>query len=303
MPSVAEVVALYLRHCAIESVHCPEARAERERTLAAFVAAFGQLDVIEAKPYHLTDFIESHPTWRSVSTRRARANAVRACFQWAFDQERIARNPFRAVRYAEAERRPDMPDDVLDQLASLGSKPFERALRFLRLTGCRLSELCRAQWEDVDLERGYWVIHTHKSRKRTGKPKLVALVPTAVALLLLVAATTAPLVGALGVQAQAAKLRSGTIFRNTRGKPWTRRTLGQTLARLKKRHGIAERASLHGVRHAAATAMIAGGAPLALVAEQLGHSSTAVTEKAYWHPGPEHIEQLRAAVQRGTPTK
>lgn len=284
MPTVAEIITLYLRHCAAEGTHCPAARAERERTLSDFSATYGSLPVGDAKPYHLTDFIEAHPAWRSSSTRRARASYVRAALQWATDQERIDRNPFRSVRYREAERRPDMPDDSLDRIAVLANKPFERALRWLRLTGCRLSELCGAEWEDVDLERGAWTIHRHKSRRKTGKPKIVALVADAVAML-----------KCLGGG-------SGPIFLNNRGTRWNRITLGQQLRRMKKRHGIATRATLHGVRHRFGSCAVANGAPIKLVSAQLGHSTVAVTERYYVCLDGE-IEALRAAAEQGIPKK
>ena len=76
-----------------------------------------------------------------------------------------------------------MEDHALDRLLVSATKPFQRAVRFLRLTGCRLSELCRAAWTDVDLETGILIVHQHKSQARTGRPKMVVLLPQAVDLL------------------------------------------------------------------------------------------------------------------------
>lgn len=313
---VVEVVKLYLQHTSIEGVHCEAARTERVRTLSDFAAAHPDLEVGEARPFHLTDWIAAHPGWRSVSTRRARANMVRACFQWATDQERINRNPFRAVRYPEAERRPDMPDQTLERIARLANKRFEEALRFLRLTGCRLSELCRAEWPDVDLDRGIWVIHRHKSRKHTGKAKVVALTDEACALLRRIGrdrlfamapagavdqpAVGVPLLGASTAEKGSTLPTSGIIFLNTAGTPWTRRTLGQQLIRLKRRHGINEKASLHGIRHRFGSAAVINGAPLKLVAAQLGHSTVGVTERYYVCLDGE-IDAIRAAAALGKP--
>jgi integrase len=298
--TVASVIRAYLVHAAIECVHCAEARADRERTFCLFCAKLGDVDVVALKRHHLTEFIESHPTWKSVSTRRAKANEIRAAFQWATDDERIDRNPFANVRYAEAERRPDLPDDALEAICRHASKQFEAAARFLRLTGCRLSELCAATWPDVDIERGIWTINQHKSRRYTGRPKVIALVPEAVSLLIdcaLASATVSPLPPA----AMQAILATNTapIFTNTRGTPWNRRTLGQQLARLKKRHGIQSKASLHGIRHRAASAAIGAGASVKLIAEQLGHSSTVVTERYYYARTDDHIEAMKKAMQCG----
>ncbi len=287
MPTVRALIALYLRHSAVIELHCPAAMEDRTATLGLFAESYGDIPAADCKPFHLTDFIEGRTSWRSAATRRGKASSVRACFAWAFEEERIPRNPFKSVRYVEAERRPDMPDEILERVQRLANKRFEVAIRFLRLTACRLSELSRAEWPDMDLERGIWTIHRHKSRKSTGRPKLVALVPEAVSLLHALRAETPP-----GYQ--------GTVFLNNRGTAWNRITLGQHLRRMKRRHGIETPATLHGIRHRFGSCAIAAGAPLKLVSAQMGHATTAVTERYYVDLSGE-IEALRAAAQLGQP--
>lgn len=283
-PTVAEIIDLYLRHSKATGLHGPQALKEREGTFALFRERFGEMFISECKPFHLSDWIESYTSWRSVSTRRTKANAVRAAFQWAVRGERIQRNPFFSVRYGEAPRRPELPDVDLDALCKASNKHFERAAKFLRLTGCRLSELCEARWPDMDLHKGIWTIPKHKSFHHTKKPKEVALVADAVKLLL-----------ELGELS-----RSEFVFVNTRGKPWNRGTLGQHLRRMKAKHGISTKATLHGVRHRAASAAIAAGASIKLVAAQLGHSTVAVTERYYVHLEGQ-IDAIREAFEKGIP--
>lgn len=298
-PTVAEVIALYLRHSQVEGTHCAEARAERERVLGRFAdyraaegrPPYGELHISRCRAHMLSDWIEAQERWKSSGTRRAKANVVKACFAWAADGERIYRNPFKAVSYEEAERREELPDSTIDQVGRLTHKHYERALRFLRLTGARLSELCAAVWQDMRIESGIWVIRKHKSRAHTKKDKIVALVPEAIEVLEEIRRERA----SCGVDE--------LVFLNTRGTAWNRRTLGQHLRRLKKRHGITSQATLHGIRHRAATAAIAAGAPLKLVSQQLGHSSTAVTEKYYVHLGEEQIPEIARAIRQGLPRK
>lgn len=302
---VRDVATLYLRHCAVESVHGAEARAERLRVLGAFVDVQGGTAVADCKPWMLTEFIESHPSWKSVSTRRAKCNAIRAAFEWATRQERIDRNPFRSVSYAEAERRPELPDATLEVVERLANKSFEVALRFLRLTGVRLGELCAANWPDADLERGILTVHRHKSRRYTGKPKIVALVPDAVALLVSLKLQTPALQNCAafpeGMPGSRVPADTRPIFLNSRGTRWTRYSLGLQLRRIKARYGIQTNASLHGIRHRLATAAVSAGAPLTLVAAQLGHASPAITSRYYVHVGEQQIDAIRDAVSRGLP--
>lgn len=309
---VKDVIALYLRHCAAEGTHGPAARADRAFTFKLFAEACGHLAVAEARPFHLTDFIEAHPEWKSVSTRRAKSNAIRACFNWAARQERIPKNPFRSVQYAEHERREEMPDAALDRLEKVSNKAFEVVLRFLRLTGCRTGELCAATWADVDLDRGVWIVQRHKSRRFTGKPKVVALVAEAVALLrglpvrvevgAGVAGAAAGLVLASPVLPKPA-VAADPVFLNTRGGAWSPGVLGYQLRRLKKRHGIQSAGCLHGIRHRLASAMMESGATPKEAAEQLGHTTSVITERYYFHRSEKFTDAIRAAVERATPKR
>lgn len=277
--TVCDILSAYMRHCAVECVHGTTARTNRERVFEWFCILHGNLPVDNLRAYHLTDFVESRPGWVSVSTRRAGANFIKAAFRWAFDDERIERDPFRKVRYAEAERRPDMPDDIFERLCAAASKPFEAVLRFLRLTGARVGEVVTACPADIDLERGIWIVQRHKTRKKTGKPRVVALVPDAVELIKRLA-TESP------------------VFRNCLGQPWTVASLEMALKRLKKRLGITHPAVLHSIRHRAASAAIAAGAPIKLVSVQLGHSTVQTTE-AYYCDVVAEIDAIRGAFALG----
>lgn len=302
--TVGDVITKYLRYAEAEGVHTPQAREDRVRYLGWLARDLGSLTVEEVRPYHLTDWIAAHPAWKSPSTRRNRATAVKACFEWAVGEGRIPTNPFKRVRYANAGRRPEMPDDVFDLLCRAANKPFERVLRFLRFTACRLSEACQATWGQFDLDKGLWVVEQHKTRKKTGKAKVVALLPEAVGLLRGMAAAAArpaavvPTIGVVAPEAREAEV--GCVFLNTSGTPWTRFTLAHQLSRLKDRCGIDSRATLHGIRHQAATEAVRNGAPLKYVSLMLGHASTAITEAYYVHADG-HLDAIREAAKKSLP--
>lgn len=287
--NVREIISLYLRHSRATGIHCPQSLAEREHVLGLFAEHIGDMPVDDCKAYHLSDWIEDHEGWKSVSTRRAKANAIRAAFQWAVDDERITRNPFRKVRYAEAERRPDMPDESLAYLECAANKQFEKVLRFLRLTGCRTGELCEARWQDMDFEKCVWTINNHKSRKFTRKAKLVALIPEAIAFLSRITKSLRP-------------LPTDFVFTNTRGTQWNETALSKQLSRMKAKHGLQFRASLHGIRHRFGSAAVAAGAPIKLVSQQMGHSSVVITEKYYCDLSGE-MEAIRQAMILGIPKR
>lgn len=284
-----EIFAAYLRHSAATGLHAPEALVMRQQVFDLFNSVHGDTPIEQLRAFHLTDFVEGHAGWRSGSTRRSRSDCIRAAFNWALHQERIARNPFIGVRYSETERRPEMPDGVLGRIVQHASKPVEHALWFLRLTGARVGELCAANWPDVDFSAAVWTIHRHKSKRYTGRVKVVALVEEAIELLDHVRKYQGD--------------DEGPLFLNSRGTRWTRRTLGQNLTRIKKRHRIVTPASLHGIRHRVASAAIGNGAPIKLVSEQMGHSSCSVTERFYYHPSAAYLDSMRDAMRSALPNR
>lgn len=70
-------------------------------------------------------------------------------------------------------------------------------------------------------------------------------------------------------------------------------SVSQALPRVLVEHGL-PRLTPHGLRHAAATLMVAAGVPMRQVADQLGHRNPATTARIYAHVLP---EALREAVK------
>jgi integrase len=269
--TVADVIALYRAHCKADDVHGIPAKKERDFVFPLFLEVCGHLPLGECKPFHLVDFITANSDhWKSVATKRQKANCIKAAFQWATDEERILRNPFRSIKYGEAERRPAMPDADVETVLQAANKPTERILRFLRLTGCRVGEVCRARWCDIDIDRGILTIRQHKSKRKTGKAKVIALVPDVIDLLRTIAELMPP-----------GTSDDSPIFLNTRGRPWTRRCVWGAIQRFAANCGIEGHYGPHSLRHTFATVAVANGAPVALVAAQLGHASSKVTERYY----------------------
>ncbi len=291
LSTLGELIDRYLQHVKTSGEYCHESIIEREHTFGLFKARFGHLAVEACRAYQLVDWIEEHrSSWRSSSTRKAKANQVNACFNWCVAQGRIDKNPFARVRYEEADPRPAMSNDAIDRLILLANKRFERAVRFLRLTGCRLGEMCGMTWRDVDLQAGIVTLQRHKSRRHTRKAKMIVLLPEAIDLL-------------REIRAMQPEGYDGVVMLNSRGKPWTKNTLGQHLRRMKERGEVQTDAGLHGIRHGFAVTAIANGAPLKLISAALGHQSSAVTERFYVKLGPEHAGAIREAVRLAVPRR
>jgi integrase len=269
--TVGELVDRYLRHCVLRKVHSDHAHQIAVHYLGLFVRRFGPYPCIQLRPHDLTDFVLGNPSWKADNTRRQVAATVKAAFNWAVEEERVRRNPFRSVHFAESERKPEMTDDVWLQLCHAAGKPFEHCLRFLRYTGCREGELCLALDGDVDAPLSLWTVPIHKTRGRTKRPKVVELVPDALALVLAAAKPGKGLPCRCRRSADQPHLTNGHIFLNTRGRPWTPNTLQVSLIRLRDKVTFPADITLHSIRRRYATCGVAAGVSTELVAKNLGN--------------------------------
>jgi len=108
--------------------------------------------------------------------------SVRACLQHAWRLDKIASNPAMKVRpLPEPDpRHRILSDDEFMALVKAVSKLKDRwargALMVLIETGCRLSEILKAKWVDVDLDEMVWRI----PRPKSGKPETLPLAPATV---------------------------------------------------------------------------------------------------------------------------
>jgi integrase len=146
-------------------------------------------------------------------------------------------------------------------------------------SGCRLSELTRLRVGDLDRASGTIFI----GRSKSGRARHVILTTEAQQFFSVLAA---------GKPADALLLTqdSGRAWGRADHVPWTAGALaGARIAG----------ASFHCLRHTAASQMVMAGVPLNVVAQNLGHSDTRMTEKHYAHLSPSYVAET---IRRHTPT-
>jgi integrase len=84
---------------------------------------------------------------------------------WAARRQWCAPPAFEMPTYRSKPRRPASAPE-LDRLAAAATPHFRPLLLFLALTGCRLSEALRLEWQDVDLAARWLVLRNTKRNKR-----------------------------------------------------------------------------------------------------------------------------------------
>jgi integrase len=219
-------------------------------------------------------------------SRRATANRtltiLRAALNAAWRDGRIASNsawarvqPFRGadlprVRYLEVE-------EAQRLVRACGESNFGALVKAALFTGCRYGELGRLKVEDYKAGIGKLHIRISKS----GKGRHIALNDEGIAFF---------------EQATAGKTADALIFTNA-GRAWGHSHQWRPMREACDRAKIKPAVAFHILRHTFASHLVMGGASLQVVANAMGHSTTAMTQRHYAHLSPSYEdEQIRAAL-------
>jgi integrase len=141
------------------------------------------------------------------------------------------------------------------------------------LTGCRYGEIINFQAADFDRDAGTVSVRVSKA----GRPRHVVLTEDGVALF------ERHIVGKVG---------TALVFARGDGSPWGRSHQHRPLREACGRAEINPPASFHILRHTYATHLLQAGAPLPVIAANLGHADTRMTERHYAHLIPSHVAQI-----------
>ena len=245
------------------------------------------------EPQHITDFLAARKrSGLQASTVRLDAVAVRIFFRFLSARRAWESNPAetlalpRPVKHLPETLNQEQVRRLIESITAtdpLGLR--DRAMvELLYSSGLRVSELCNARLEEIDLEAGF--IRT------TGKGRKTRIVPIG-----------APARDAIQryLQTERPKLvrkKTGAeIFLSIRGKKLTPPRIRQLLNAYAARAGIEMHVHPHMLRHSFATHLLGGGADLRVIQELLGHADISTTQIS------PHIEKsgLQAVIKKFHP--
>jgi integrase len=278
--ATALICDLFLDHS--EKHHTPDTFANYKHFLQSFCRRYGTLPAAELKPFHVTKWLDDHPTWKG--GRRHAVIAVRRAFSWADQQGILVPNPLRSLQAGRANRRTRVltPVELSEILAAIKDRQFREFMQALLETGCRPSEVARVTAANVDIALGVWGFEQHKTAQKTHNPRIVYLTPAMVEL----------------SRKLVALYPEGPLFRGPRGKAaFTRQNIRCRFRRLRKKLPHLKHFVCYSMRHTYATAALVKGVGIAQVAELLGHSSTEMVSRTYGHLA-DQIAHMRAAAAK-----
>ena len=212
--------------------------------------------------------------------RKATANRIltmlKAALNRAFQADRVSSDsawrkvkPFKrvdeaVVRYlsaAEARR-----------LVRACPEDFRKMVQAALLTGCRYSELARLKCRNFNSDSGTLAIRLSK-----GKIRHVVLTDEA------------KLFFADWIKD---KSPSDHVFLRTDGGVWGNSQQKRPLDEASKRAEISPAVNFHILRHTHGSHLAMKGVPMGVIAAQLGHADTRMTEKHYAHLAPSYVAQV-----------
>lgn len=222
----------------------------------------------------------------AVRARRSTANrtltVLKAALNHAFHEGRIASDeawrkvkPFREVDAAIVRF---LSEDECRRLVNASQSAFRDLVRAALLTGSRYGELTRMRACDFNYEAGTVTVRESKA----GKPRHIALTDEG---------------RALFAELTAGKVAQAHVFARDDGKPWGSSHQQRPLETASERAKIEPAATFHILRHTYASTLAMRGVPMGVIAAQLGHADSRMTEKHYAHLAPNYVaETVRAAL-------
>jgi integrase len=261
--SVAEAVDRFLTHS--EANHAPATAENYSIYLVPFAKKHGRLRSDHLKPLHATAWMDAKAMKRGA--RRAFVTALKRAFSWAEEQGLIADSPVRKLKKPKGRRRERIVTEAERQeiLGGIRDKRFREFVRAMQETGCRPGEVAKVTGDDVDLDRGLWILGRHKTEEKTGAARVVYLTPAMVEL----------------SRKLMAEQPEGPLFRGWANKPYSVTAIRQRFMRLRKKLPHLKGVVAYCYRSTFCTDALEKGVGVAQVAELLGHKSTDMVMRHY----------------------
>lgn len=246
--------------------------ARASRTVDAFLAAHPRIKAESITPDIAVGWIAEGS---SQAYERTEAQVLKQILAWAVPKYMPA-SPLAAMKLEKGKRRERLIDLADHKKFCREDKfPCARLLYwFCWWTGCRPIELRELRWEYLSDDCSRATLREHKTAKKKG-PRVIYFNQNAQAILRHHRATNGP------------------VFRNSRGRPWTKDALCRRVANLSKKTGVD--VSAYAYRHSYITRALKSGMDAAVVAELTG-TSLEMISRNYGHLDKEKEHLRRAAL-------
>lgn len=249
--------------------------------LKPFVARFGSVRLSDLRAVDVADWVASHAEW-GPTTRAAWTAAYRSLSRWAHRGGLIPHDPLVGLKGPTPRRRELIltPEQWATVRAAIDCPRLRDVLDFLHATGCRPCEAYRLEARHVAPD-GRVAVMPGKTTRKTGRPRVLILGPSAAAI----------------VARLAAEHPTGPLFRSPNGLRWTSDKMYDRMRHLRALTGFGRELTAYSFRHLFATDALEAGVEIATVSTLLGHADTTMVARVYSHLG-DRLDVLAAAAER-----
>lgn len=260
---VHDLLVAFLKHAAVSV---------KEKTfdwykkfLVNFDDRYGSLKPHQVTGEIVTAWLNSNKRWKGA--RRGAVIALKRAFNWAYDNNKIAKNYLRTVKKPPAKARErfltqEERQRIFDNYPE--GDCFRDFLFALENTGCRPGEVASVTAKQVNLREGIWEFEEHKT-EHTGGNRIVILTPAMMEL----------------TKRLMKEHPTGPLFRNEDGNPWNRNAVRCRFRRVREKLNLGGDLVAYLYRHAACTDLLESGTGIAQAAEILGHKDTKMILRHY----------------------
>jgi len=286
---VLELMVEFLAHS--KRVNAASTHENYKNHLESFYKSVGKIKVSAVKPLHIERWLaKRYVNTNNGSTLNGAVRAVARLFNWAKKSGRIPKSPLEGMEHPRPTTRDVylMPDQYKKLIEAIRTEAFREFAIVMRETGCRPQEARTVEARHFD--GVCWVFPANESKGGTDQ-RVILLNDKALAI----------------TKRLALKYPEGPLFRNHRGRPWTKDALVHQCARMTKRLGF--HICPYAIRHTFATDAIIRGVDIVTIAELMGHKSLKMLHRAYQHVRKrgDHLKRAldqatREDVAQGYPT-
>lgn len=263
---VSESVAAFFQHVA-ETREPSTLRSYRSR-LTGLKRLYGDRHVATLTAEELQAWLTGDATFpdgreKAPDTIRLTMIAADLWQKWLVDHGHVPEVILGKQRKPGGRKREMLPNpEETRQILEHAGEDFRVAYRALRLTGARPGELARMRIDDLDQRQGLVVLQKHKTVRKTGRPRTIAVGHPALVEL---------------IRQSIGDRKNGVIFLRRSGKPWTVEALSAAYRTARRAAGLPDGLVLYLARHEHATQLYKATGDLKAVADALGHTQLNTT--------------------------
>lgn len=259
----AKYIAWCTKHRAPRSVEWYQGHIDN---FLRFLADQSSIPSVDLKPFHVSEWVDSNPTWGNTYKGGA-IIAIKRVYNWAIELGYADINPIARLKKPTANRRETyMQTEDFEQIIGMlhNNDPFRDLLVFVWTTGCRPQEVRHIEPRHVDLANERIVFPAAESKGKRTK-RIIYIQGEALKI----------------IERLMAKYPEGKLFRNNRGTPWTKYAVCNRFHRLSKATG--KKLFCYAARHGFATRKLIQGHDSITVAALMGHTDGSMLAKVYSH--------------------